>query len=82
MTVSDILYFLNVQKKAKEESFEDDKCAQKEKIEIESIGENQNVMKKAGHSTTTEQNIIQKDKADNEILGKAPTNISFNSVMK
>ena len=77
MRVSDILYGLNVQKKAKEERFEDDKCAQKE-----NISENQNTMKKAGHSTNTEQNIIQKDNADYEILGKAPINISFNFVMK
>ena len=34
MSVSDILYGVNVQKKAKEESLEDDKCAQEKKIEI------------------------------------------------
>ena len=82
MRISDILYGLNVQKKAKEERSEDDKCAQKETIEIESISENQNTMKKAGNSTNTEENIIQKDNADYEILGKAPINISFNFVMK
>ena len=83
MRVSDILYGLNFQKKAKEERSEDDKCAQKEiTIEIESISENQNTMKKAGHSTNTEENIIQKDNADYAILGKAPINISFNFVMK
>ena len=82
MRVSDILYDLNVQKKAKEETSEDDKCAQKKTIEIESANENQNAMKKAGHSRTMEQNIIQNDIADYEILGKAPINISFSFVMK
>ena len=81
MRVSDILYGLNLQKKAKEESSEDDKCAQEKKPEVNSVNENQNT-KKAAFCTTTEQNKIQNDNADHKIFEKAPINISFNFVMK
>ena len=59
MRVSDILYGLNVRKKAKKESCEDEKWAQAETIEIEGVNKNQN-MKQAGDSTTTEENKMQK----------------------
>ena len=53
MRVSDILYGLNVRKKAKKESCKDEKWAQEETIERESVNKNQN-RKQAGDSTTTE----------------------------
>ena len=53
MRVSDILYGLNVRKKAKEESCEDENWA-------ESVNKNQ-IRKQAGDSTTTEENKIQKE---------------------
>ena len=81
MRVSDILYGVNVQKKAKEESSGDDKCVQEKKIEIKSVNENQNT-KKSAFWTTMEQNKIEQDNADHEFLEKAPINISFNFVMK
>ena len=59
MRVSDILYGLNVRKKAKKECCEDEKWAQAETIEIEGVNKNQN-MKQAGDSTTTEENKMQK----------------------
>ena len=81
MRVSDILYGLNVRKKAKEESCEDEKWAQEETIEIESVNKNQN-RKQAGDSTTTEENKIQKENTGQETVAKAPINISFNFVLK
>ena len=82
MRVSDILYGLNVRKKAKlEESCEDEKWAQEETVEIDSVNKNQN-RKQAGDSTTTEENKIQKENTDQEIVAKAPINISFNFVLK
>ena len=42
MRVSNILCGLNVRKKAKEESCEDEKWAQEETIEIDSVNKNQN----------------------------------------
>ena len=77
MRVSDILYGVNVRKKAKEESCENEKCAQEETVEIESVNKNQNKV-----STTTEQNKIQKENTDQEIVAKAPINITFNFVLK
>ena len=50
MRVSDILYGVNVRKKAKEESCGNEKCAQEETVEIESVNKNQN-KKQAGVST-------------------------------
>ena len=81
MRASDILYGVNVRKKAKEESCENKKCAQEETVEIESANKNQN-KKQAGVSTTTEQNKIQKENTDQEIVAKAPINITFNFVLK
>ena len=83
MRVTDILYSLNVRKKAKEESFEDEKWAQEETIETDCVNKNQN-RKQAGDSTTTEENKIQKENTDQEIdnVVKAPINISFNFVLK
>ena len=52
MRVSDILYGVNVQKEAKEESSEDDKCAQEKKIEIKCVNENQNTKKKNTNTAT------------------------------
>ena len=81
MKVSDILYSLNVRKKAKKESCEDEKWAQEETIEKESVNKNQN-RKQARDSTTTEGNKIQKETTDQEIVEKAPINISFKFVLK
>ena len=82
MRVSDILYGLNVRKTAKlEESGEDEKWEQEETAEIDSVNKNQN-RKQAGDSTTTEENKIQKENTDQEIVAKAPINISFNFVLK
>lgn len=47
----------------------------------ESINKNQN-KKQAVVSTTTEQNKIQKDNTDQEVVAKAPINITFNFVVK
>ena len=82
MRVTDILYRLNVRKKAKKESFEDEKWKE-ETIEIECVNKNQN-RKQAGDSSTTEENKIQKENTDQEIdnVVKAPINISFNLVLK
>ena len=41
MRVSDILYGVNVRKKAKEKSCANEKCAQEETVEIESVNKNQ-----------------------------------------
>ena len=73
MRVSDILHGLNVRKKAKEESCEDEKWVQEETIEIESVNKNQN-RKQAGGSTTTEENKMQKENTDQEIVAKAKLN--------
>ena len=81
MRVSDILYGLNVRKKAKKESCEDEKWAQEETIEIEGVNKNQN-RKQAGDSTATKENKMQKENTDQEIVAKAPINISFNFVLK
>ena len=81
MRVYDILYGVNVRKKAKEESCGNEKYAQEEAVEIESVNKNQN-KKQAGVSRTTEQSKIQKENTDQEIAAKAPINITFNFVLK
>ena len=81
MRVSDILYGVNVRKKAKEESCANEKCAQEETVEIESVNKNQN-KKQAGVSTTAEQSKIRKENTDQKIAAKAPINITINFVLK
>ena len=75
------MYGVNVRKKAKEESCGNEKCAQEETVEIESVNKNQN-KKQAGVSTTMEQSKIQKENTDQEIAAKASINITFNFVLK
>ena len=52
--------------KAKQESCEDEKWAQEETIEIESVNKNQN-RKQVGDLTTTGENKIQKENTDQEL---------------
>ena len=53
-----------------------------ETIEIElGVNKNQN-RKQAGDSTITKENKMQKENTDQEIVAKAPINISFNFVLK
>ena len=72
---------VHVRKKAIEECWENEKCAQEETMEMESVNKNQN-KKQAEVLTTTEQNKTQKENTDQEFLAKAPINITFNFVLK
>ena len=73
--------YIYERKRKKNECWVNEKCAQEETMEMESVNKNQN-KKQAEVSTTTEQNKIQKEKTDQEFLAKAPINITFDFVLK